>query len=296
MSEFRKVVIIGDGGVGKTSIRTQYIHQRFAKSYKATIGADFVAKQVQVHNKLIALQIWDTAGQERFQSLSSAYYRGSDCCVLVYDVTVPKSLHSLASWIRDFIYQGKIENPHLFLFVLVGNKCDSSDRILSYQQGQKASIILKELIDELADENDRLSPRSISSPVAHPRFPFIHKRKEVTDNELMIMEKSLQSVSLRPLKKALSREHLEMPNRDSVVSFHTALSELDESYLIDQSILEEEGIPFFETSALQGTNIDTIFKLIANETEKISRCQSSATINVREIQDGQIRKKNSCAC
>jgi small GTP-binding protein len=62
-SEVLKVVIIGDGGVGKTSLRMQYIHKRFSKSYKATIGADFISKQVQVRDKQVSLQIWDTAGQ-----------------------------------------------------------------------------------------------------------------------------------------------------------------------------------------------------------------------------------------
>jgi Ras-related protein Rab-7A len=61
-SEVLKIVIIGDGGVGKTSLRTQYIHKRFSKSYKATIGADFISKQVQLGDRQVSLQIWDTAG------------------------------------------------------------------------------------------------------------------------------------------------------------------------------------------------------------------------------------------
>ena len=70
MSEILKIVIIGDGGVGKTSIRNNYIHQKFTKSYKATIGADFISKKITLIDKTISLQIWDTAGQERFKSLT----------------------------------------------------------------------------------------------------------------------------------------------------------------------------------------------------------------------------------
>lgn len=82
-----KVVLIGDGGVGKTSLRNQYIHKKFTDAYKATIGADFITKEVETNDgKKVMMQIWDTAGQERFQSLGVAYYRGADACILVYDV------------------------------------------------------------------------------------------------------------------------------------------------------------------------------------------------------------------
>ena len=56
------------------------------RASQATIGADFLTKEVQVEDRLVTMQIWDTAGQERFQSLGVAFYRGADCCVLVYDV------------------------------------------------------------------------------------------------------------------------------------------------------------------------------------------------------------------
>lgn len=68
-------------------LHLQFIHKRFTNAYKATIGADFITKEVRTEDgKKVMLQIWDTAGQERFQSLGVAYYRGADACVLVYDV------------------------------------------------------------------------------------------------------------------------------------------------------------------------------------------------------------------
>merc|ERR1712167_311499 len=86
-----KVIILGDSGVGKTSLMNQYVNKKFSKQYKATIGADFLTKEVLIDDKLITMQIWDTAGQERFQSLGVAFYRGADCCVLVYDVNMAKT-------------------------------------------------------------------------------------------------------------------------------------------------------------------------------------------------------------
>ena len=119
-----KVIILGDSGVGKTSLMNQYVNKKFNAQYKATIGADFLTKEVMVDDRLVTMQarscrrrrrrqrplftlrcavgcsralllsrypraqIWDTAGQERFQSLGVAFYRGADSCVLVFDVNV----------------------------------------------------------------------------------------------------------------------------------------------------------------------------------------------------------------
>ena len=60
-----KVIILGDSGVGKTSLMNQYVNKKFSNQYKATIGADFLTKEVMVDDRLVTMQIWDTAGQER---------------------------------------------------------------------------------------------------------------------------------------------------------------------------------------------------------------------------------------
>jgi Ras-related protein Rab-7A len=82
---------LGGAGVGKTSLLNQFVNREFTAQYKATIGSDFSSKQLDVDGKFVTLQIWDTAGQERFQSLGPTFYRGTDCCILVYDVTRPAS-------------------------------------------------------------------------------------------------------------------------------------------------------------------------------------------------------------
>lgn len=122
-----KVIVLGDNGVGKTSLMNRYVYKRFSQQYKATIGADFLTKELQVDDKLVTLQIWDTAGQERFQSLGMAFYRGADCCVLVYDVNVYKSFDSVQTWHREFLTQADPTDPETFPFVLLGNKVDADD-------------------------------------------------------------------------------------------------------------------------------------------------------------------------
>ncbi len=84
-----------------------------------------------VDDRLVTMQIWDTAGQERFQSLGVAFYRGADCCVLVYDVTAPQSFKALDSWRDEFLIQASPRDPDNFPFVVLGNKIDLENRTVS---------------------------------------------------------------------------------------------------------------------------------------------------------------------
>ncbi|KAF9681970.1 hypothetical protein SADUNF_Sadunf05G0058700 [Salix dunnii] len=124
-----KVIVLGDSG---------YVYKKFSQHYKATIGADFVTKELQIDDKLVTLQIWDTAGQERFQSLGSAFYRGADCCVLVYDVNVQKSFETLNNWHDEFVKQAGPVDPDSFPFILFGNKIDGgSSRMVSEKKARE---------------------------------------------------------------------------------------------------------------------------------------------------------------
>eukprot|EP01125_Pyxidicula_operculata_P022930 TRINITY_DN9692_c0_g1_i1.p1 TRINITY_DN9692_c0_g1~~TRINITY_DN9692_c0_g1_i1.p1 ORF type:complete len:257 (-),score=39.08 TRINITY_DN9692_c0_g1_i1:77-847(-) len=132
-----KVVILGNSFVGKTSVLQQYISGRYNTQYKANIGADFWSKDVSVSGNLVTLQLWDTAGQERFHSMGTAFYRGSDCCVLVFDVTNRESFKALDSWKEDFLVQASPSNPNEFPFVVIGNKVDLVDRrVVSYHEAK----------------------------------------------------------------------------------------------------------------------------------------------------------------
>lgn len=119
-----KVVVLGDSGVGKTSILSQFVKKRFDPRYKATIGADFWPKEMDVDGNLVTLQIWDTAGQERFQSLGSAFYRGADACMLVFDITNRASFDHLDSWYDEL----KMHLSDSHQIVLLGNKVDLEDQ------------------------------------------------------------------------------------------------------------------------------------------------------------------------
>lgn len=135
-----KVIILGDSGVGKTSLMNQYVTRKFSKEYKATIGADFLTKEVEIDDIKVTMQIWDTAGQERFQSLGVAFYRGADCCVLVYDVNNVKTFDDLDNWRDEFLIQAGPSNPDTFPFMVLGNKVDLEEgrsRVVSEKKAKQ---------------------------------------------------------------------------------------------------------------------------------------------------------------
>ena len=97
-----KVVLIGESGVGKTSILLRYVSNEFNSQQFSTLGLSYVDKIIQIdNNKKIKLEIWDTAGQEKFRSLAKAYYRNIDVGILVYDVTNKTSFEEIKNyWIK----------------------------------------------------------------------------------------------------------------------------------------------------------------------------------------------------
>jgi len=108
-------------------LMAQYVNNKFYKQYKATIGADFMTKEIVIDDTVVTLQIWDTAGQERFQSLGVSFYRGADCVMCVYDVNSAKSFESLENWRNEFLVQASPSDTEKFPVVVVGNKIDVED-------------------------------------------------------------------------------------------------------------------------------------------------------------------------
>ncbi|NWV12921.1 RAB7A protein, partial [Ptilonorhynchus violaceus] len=123
-----KVIIVGDSGMGKSSHMNQYVNKKFSNQYKATIGADFLTKEVMVDDRLVTMQIQDTALQEQFQSLGVAFYKGADCCILVFDVMAPNTFKTLDSTRNKFLIHASPRDPEDFPFFVLGNKIDQENR------------------------------------------------------------------------------------------------------------------------------------------------------------------------
>jgi GTPase SAR1 family protein len=97
-----KVVLLGDSGVGKTSVALRLVRQEFHPFQEATIGASFLSQVIQLPGDVrVELKIWDTAGQERYQSLTPLYFRGAGAAILMYDICRQHSFQTLQRWVRE---------------------------------------------------------------------------------------------------------------------------------------------------------------------------------------------------
>ena len=149
-----KVIVLGDSSVGKTSILNRFVKQEFSQSYRATVGADFLFKEMVVDGKPVSLQIWDTAGQEKFQSLGNAFYRGTDCCMLVYDITNLETFENIPSWKKEFLERSGNENVN-FPIILLGNKLDiAPDRKVSKSNAKEYAEQENIVFDEISAKDD----------------------------------------------------------------------------------------------------------------------------------------------
>lgn len=115
-----KIVMVGDPGVGKSSVLLRFADEMYNENYYATIGVDFRFKTLLMSNKAIKLQIWDTAGQEKFKSLTTAYYKGADAILLTFDLTNRNSFESLDEWL-DQVNEYTTGDP---VIIIIGAKSD----------------------------------------------------------------------------------------------------------------------------------------------------------------------------
>jgi Ras-related protein Rab-18 len=118
-----KLLMIGDAGVGKSSMLLRFTDDSFDDHIQSTIGVDFKVKHLDVMDKRIKLTVWDTAGQERFRTLTSSYYRGAQGVVMVYDVTRRDSFENLEQWLKEVMLYSP-NNGEGVVKLLVGNKID----------------------------------------------------------------------------------------------------------------------------------------------------------------------------
>ncbi|XP_039132818.1 ras-related protein RABC2a-like [Dioscorea cayenensis subsp. rotundata] len=129
-----KILLIGDSGVGKSSLLLSFISDHVDSLLPPTIGVDFQIKYITVAGKKLKLTIWDTAGQERFRALASSYYRGAQGIMLVYDVTRRKLFTNLSDlWAKEIaLHCTNLD----CIKVLVGNKVDKeADRMVTREEG-----------------------------------------------------------------------------------------------------------------------------------------------------------------
>lgn len=117
-----KIVVIGDGAVGKTSLIARFAEKTFQAEYKPTLGTNIVIKELKIANNHVKLLLWDIAGQAKWRDVRHLYYKGAQGCILVFDVTRPGTFDSVNSWFTDLIkFSGEIPR------ILLANKVDLAD-------------------------------------------------------------------------------------------------------------------------------------------------------------------------
>lgn len=131
-----KVVLLGEGRVGKTSIVVRYCNDEFNEKQQSTIQASHLAKRVTIGETHVTLNVWDTAGQERYSALGPIYYRDADGALLVYDITDVDSFTRVKNWVREL---RKIVGEEISICI-AGNKCDlERHRHVAVQDAQEYS-------------------------------------------------------------------------------------------------------------------------------------------------------------
>eukprot|EP01100_Stratorugosa_tubuloviscum_P003859 TRINITY_DN1939_c0_g1_i3.p1 TRINITY_DN1939_c0_g1~~TRINITY_DN1939_c0_g1_i3.p1 ORF type:complete len:201 (-),score=81.86 TRINITY_DN1939_c0_g1_i3:129-731(-) len=117
-----KIILLGGVNVGKTSLSARYFHHEFLTSYKASIGVDFLCKEIELDNTKVSLQVWDTAGQERFKAVPKALIQGCDGIILVYSLVDQKSYEEFESWLQYL--SEALENVNQIPKIIIANKSD----------------------------------------------------------------------------------------------------------------------------------------------------------------------------
>eukprot|EP00002_Diphylleia_rotans_P032120 TRINITY_DN6719_c0_g2_i1.p1 TRINITY_DN6719_c0_g2~~TRINITY_DN6719_c0_g2_i1.p1 ORF type:complete len:244 (+),score=47.87 TRINITY_DN6719_c0_g2_i1:66-797(+) len=138
-----KVVMLGDSGVGKSSLVIRYVDNQFSNVVKSTVGASFFTKRFMVDGSKVKLQIWDTAGQERFRSMAPMFYRGAAAAIVVFDVTSEQSFEKLKGWVSE-LRQNTEDN---LVIAIAANKTDMVEqrrvqpkRVQEYSESIRAAV------------------------------------------------------------------------------------------------------------------------------------------------------------
>jgi Ras-related protein Rab-8A len=147
-----RLLMLGDSGVGKSSLLIRFSDNKFESSLMGTAGVDFKTKYITIGNSKVKLEVWDTAGQERFSSMTTKYYNGSMGIVLVYDVSDRNSYDNIHRWVEQIKLH---TNEEEICIVLIGNKTDlEASRVVSTEEGNWLAAKFNIPFAEASAKND----------------------------------------------------------------------------------------------------------------------------------------------
>ena len=131
-----QIILVGESGVGKTSLIRRYTNNIFNTNHLETIGIEFFNKEERINDQIIQIKLWDTAGQEIFHSLTKNFYRKADGIIIVYDITNKESFERIQDWVKS-VYDNTDTYKEIQM-IIVGNKIDLEERReVSKEEGLK---------------------------------------------------------------------------------------------------------------------------------------------------------------
>ncbi len=156
-----KILLLGDSGVGKSSLILRWTEDRYLATLTGTVGVNFKSKKVNIDGEAVHIQVWDTAGQQQFHKITTSYYRGAHGIMVVYDVSDPESLANVEYWIKN-IKTHATENVRV---ILVGNKTDLRAKWLAAEAAATQAPILSQKNDK---DTNQSSHSSAAAAMAGP--------------------------------------------------------------------------------------------------------------------------------
>ena len=190
-----KIIVIGDSGVGKSSLTNKATRNIFEENYHATVGFEFFTFNIKIKNKIISLQIWDTCGQELFRSLITNFYRNTSLAIIVYSVTSEESFQDIDMWLKELRTHA---NPDVKV-ILIGNKVDlENERKISTEEGEKFSKANK--FDKFVETSAKTGINTLSTfvEIAFLLYEDYIKFKDVESSPLN--SKSMQTMESKGTK------------------------------------------------------------------------------------------------
>merc|ERR1712224_1027333 len=173
-----KLLVVGDSGVGKSSLMHRFADDQFSANFISTIGVDFKITSIEQNDKLIKLQIWDTAGQERFECICTNYYRGAHGAMIVYDASDADSLQSVRTRWLPAIRRHAKEGIQT---ILVGNKTDLRDHARA--KGVDTDAILQDA-KLLAEEEGMVLLETSAKDGSHVDAAFHSLARELVEENI----------------------------------------------------------------------------------------------------------------
>ena len=172
-----KFLLIGDSGVGKSTLMTKICDETFSEEHISTIGVDFKIYTDTIDDKVCKLQIWDTAGQERFRVITSSYYRGAHGIFLCFDLTDRGSFLNLGTWKKEISKYARDS----VMIILVGIKTDlESKRKVDFEQARELADSNAWTYVELSSKME--SPKELAAKIF---FPMVKQIRSYQPQTLM---------------------------------------------------------------------------------------------------------------